>query len=95
MPTTSIVYKGPLVVTGMSRGVDSFATWVEYFKECELDNYRLNAFTYFEVGAHHGYDSHLGHGEETNHELYLNQLEKTKEFCDKNNFEPFFANMHF
>lgn len=87
MPTTSVIYEGPLVVTGMSRGVDSFATYVEYFKECELDKYRVNAFTYFEVGAHHGYDSKLGHGEETNHELYLNQLKKTKEFCDKNNLE--------
>ena len=87
MPTINRVWKGPLVVTGMSRGVDSFATYVEYFKECDMEEYRLNAFTYFEVGAHHGYDIKLGHGQETNHELYVNQLKATQEFCDKNGFK--------
>ena len=83
IPTTPVVWHGPLVVTGMSRGVDSFATYVEYFKECKLDRYRLNAFTYFQVGAHHGYDVPLGHGKESNQELYDNQLKQTKEFCNK------------
>ncbi|MBR6409433.1 MAG: hypothetical protein IKS23_04260 [Alphaproteobacteria bacterium] len=87
MPTTKVTWHGLLNASGMSRGVDSFATYVEYFKECELDEYRLNAFTYFKVGAHHGHDAKLGHGPETKQELYLNQLTKTKEFCDKNNFK--------
>ena len=87
MPTTKVTWRGPLNASGMSRGVDSFATYVEYYKECELDEYRLNAFTYFEVGAHHGFDTELGHGKETNHELYLNQLKATQEFCEKNGFQ--------
>lgn len=86
IPTTPVVYQAPLVVTGMSRGVDSFATYVEYLKECDLDSFRLDAFTYFQVGAHHGTDAQY-HSIESSQELYINQLEKTKEFCNKYNFK--------
>ena len=82
-PLTDVTYNGSLVVTGMSRGVDSFSTMYEYGKQFELEEYRINAFTYFQAGAHHGWDAKMGRSEETKQELYVNQMNKTKEFCAK------------
>ena len=82
-PLTDVKYTGSLVATGMSRGVDSFATMYEYGKHFELEEYRLNAFTYFQAGAHHGWDDKLGRSKESKQELYVNQMNKTREFCEK------------
>ncbi len=83
MPIINKNYTGSLVATGMSRGVDSFATMYEYGKEFELKGYQINTFTYFQAGAHHGYDPIIGRGSETKQELYENQMKITKEFCNK------------
>lgn len=82
-PLTDITFRGPVVATGMSRGVDSFSTMYEYGPNFELEEYRINAFTYFQAGAHHGYDTTVGRGEESTQELYLHQMQKTREFCQK------------
>ena len=84
-PITRECFKGEIVATGMSRGVDSFATMVEY-SDFELKDYELNAFTYFKIGAHHGFDSVMGRGKETKDELFLHQMEGTVEFCKKYNY---------
>ena len=86
VPTTDIVYHGSMVATGMSRGVDSFATMFEYGKNFELEEYRINTFTYFQAGAHHGYDSTVGRSSESKQELYENQMIQTKNFCQKYNY---------
>lgn len=72
-----------MVATGMSRGVDSFATMYEYGPDFELLDYRINAFTYFQAGAHHGWDATVGRGAESKQELYVHQMERTREFCRK------------
>lgn len=85
-PLTKEVLHGDTVATGMSRGVDSFATLYEYGSDFELEEYRVNALTYFQAGAHHGYDHDVGHGKESRQELFTNQMEKTREFCEKNGY---------
>ncbi len=82
-PVTRETFRGKVVATGMSRGVDSFATMYEYGKNFPMEDYRVNTFTYFQAGAHHGWDSTMGRGEESKQELYQHQMEKTKEFCQK------------
>lgn len=59
-PLTDTVFHGDIVAAGMSRGVDSFATMYEYGPDFELLDYRINAFTYFQAGAHHGWDATVG-----------------------------------
>ncbi len=85
-PVTKECFHGELVATGMSRGVDSFASMYEYCNNFELDDYRVNTFTYFNVGAHHGTDVIMGRGSESREELFRNQLDGTKEFCKKYNY---------
>lgn len=82
-PLTDTVFHGDMVATGMSRGVDSFATMYEYGPDFELLDYRINAFTYFQAGAHHGWDATVGRGAESKQELYVHQMERTREFCRK------------
>lgn len=82
-PLTDTVFHGDLVCTGMSRGIDSFATMYEYGSDFELAEYRINAVTYFQAGAHHGRDPVLGRGAESTQELYVHQMERTREFCKK------------
>ena len=72
------------VATGMSCGIDSFATLYEYSGENCPNEYRINLLTYFNVGAHHGqidYDN--GH---VSHELFLEEMENTKRFCKEYNY---------
>ncbi len=85
-PLTSEVFHGPLVATGMSRGVDSFASLYEYSENFELKEYRVNALTYFQAGAHHGFDHDLGHGTESRLELFQHQLQGTIDFCKENGY---------
>lgn len=82
-PLTDTVFHGDIVAAGMSRGVDSFATMYEYGPDFELADYRINAFTYFQAGAHHGWDAIVGRGAESKQELYVHQMERTREFCRK------------
>ncbi len=82
-PLTDTVFHGDIVAAGMSRGVDSFATMYEYGPDFELADYRINAFTYFQAGAHHGWDAIVGRGAEYKQELYVHQMERTREFCRK------------
>ena len=72
-------YNAAGVGTGLSLGVDSLTTLYEYGPEFAIDSYKITHLTFFENGAHHG-------GKDINpleHELFLNQLEKIREFCDK------------
>lgn len=77
-PHTKERYDCQAVGTGMSRGIDSFATFFEYYKFPE-DKYRLTHLTYFNIGAHHGQGDHS----RTMHDRYLGQLTGTEEFCNK------------
>ena len=84
--TTSEKYNGKAVVTGMSRGVDSFTTLYEY-KDFELEDYRITHLCYHNIGAHHGNDTLTGKSKYTSRELFEGQLQKTKEFCEKYDYE--------
>ena len=85
--TVNKTYDSFAVAAGMSRGVDSFFTMYEYGEMCNMKNYSITHFTYFNVGAHHGRDLVLGESKYTKRELYEGQLEKTKEFCKKYNYK--------
>ncbi len=89
MPLTRESYHGTRNATGMSRGVDSFATLYEYGKCCELEDYRVDLLTHFQTGAHHGIDfwDWTPKGKETPQELYEHQMGKTQEFCDRYGYE--------
>lgn len=77
VPLTDETYHGRAVGTGMSRGVDSFATFYEYGKDFPIPEMRINQLCYFNVGAHHG----QGVEDRSQHERYLGQLAGTKEFA--------------
>ena len=82
-PLSDTVYHGKMIAAGMSRGVDSFATMSEYGPSFELKDYRINTFTYFQAGAHHGWDATVGRGVESKEELYIHQMEGSRAFCKK------------
>lgn len=75
-PITTETFESRGVASGMSLGVDSFATLAEYGPKSELENYKITHFTYFNVGAHHGYDWRLGRGQYSSRELFEGQLKK-------------------
>ncbi|MGI6508642.1 MAG: hypothetical protein ACOX4A_09800 [Saccharofermentanales bacterium] len=69
------------VGTGMSCGVDSFATLYEYTELCDNPKYKLTHLTHFNVGAHHGQTGSF------NPELQRNLFQKdetmVQRFCDE------------
>lgn len=81
MPLTDEAYPCEGVGTGMSRGVDSFATFYEYHN-FPLKKYNLTHLTYFNVGAHHG----QGVKGRSITERYYGQLNGTKDFCNEFNY---------
>lgn len=64
---------GKIAGTGMSCGVDSFATFFDHLKEAEP--YKINYFTFFNVG------SHLDFGGEKARKIYQNRLKSVNEFA--------------
>ena len=82
-PVTNEVFNSTGVASGMSLGVDSLATLAEYGPNSELPNYKLTHFTYFNVGAHHGYDWRIGRGKYSGRELFEGQLKKALELSNK------------
>lgn len=82
-PRTGKTFNTSGVGTGMSLGIDSFATLSEYAHPIDAPNYTLTHLTYFNVGAHHGTDLELGHSELTPRELYEGQLIRVREFCQE------------
>ncbi len=69
------------VGTGMSCGVDSFATLYEYTQLCDMPDYRLTHLTHFNVGAHHGQTGSFN--PELQRELYHKDVEMVQTFCDQ------------
>lgn len=73
------------VGTGMSCGVDSFATLYEYTELCDLPEYRLTHLTHFNVGAHHGqtgsFDADL------QRRLYQKDVSMVQRFCDEYGYQ--------
>lgn len=69
------------VGTGMSCGVDSFATLYEYTELCDLPKYRLTHLTHFNVGAHHGQTGSFE--PELQRELYQKESAMVQKFCDQ------------
>lgn len=86
-PRTRKKFDAVGVGTGMSLGIDSFATFAEYANPVDLPDYRITHFTYFRVGAHHGFDIELGRSKLTNQELYDGQLVCAQEFCREYGYE--------
>lgn len=80
--TTSQPYpKGKAVGTGMSCGVDSFATLYEYTELCKIPEYKLTHLTHFNVGAHHGQTGSFD--PKLQRELYEKDVEMVQSFCDQ------------
>ena len=69
------------VGTGMSCGVDSFATLYEYTDLCDKPEYKLTHLTHFNVGAHHGQTGSFN--PELQRELYLKDVSMVSRFCDE------------
>lgn len=69
------------VGTGMSCGVDSFATLYEYTELCEIPEYKLTHLTHFNVGAHHGQTGSFN--PTLQRELYLKDVAMVQRFCDE------------
>lgn len=69
------------VGTGMSCGVDSFATLYEYTELCEKPEYKLTHLTHFNVGAHHGQTGSFN--PELQRKLYLKDAAMVQRFCDE------------
>lgn len=79
-PVTKEIFDGQGVATGMSLGIDSFATLSEYSRHFQLPSYRITHFTYFNVGSHHGFDKELGRSNLTSRELFEAQRQKVRNF---------------
>lgn len=79
MPVTKATYHGKWVGTGLSLGVDSFATLHEYREECELKEYRLTHLVHLKTGAHHGQLGYFDQNKED--ELFLAENNRVKKFC--------------
>lgn len=80
--TTKEVYSDAHGVgTGMSCGVDSFATLYEYTELCEKTEYKLTHLTHFNVGAHHGQTGSFN--PELQRKLYLKDVTMVQQFCNK------------
>lgn len=86
-PLIDVNYNGDAVAAGMSRGVDSFATFYEYGNNYQLSKYCISHFTYFNSGAHHGVDNMERKSKYSNYELYKGQLKGTMKFCYENGYE--------
>lgn len=85
MPITKEKYNGHWVGTGISLGVDSFATMHEYLEDCDLDGYKLTHLVHLKTGAHHG---QLGYfDKQKENELFLTENEKVKKFCKSNGYD--------
>lgn len=85
MPITKEIYYGNWVGTGISLGVDSFATMHEYLEDCDLDGYKLTHLVHLKTGAHHG---QLGYfDKQKENELFLTENEKVKKFCKSNGYD--------
>ena len=79
MPITKEVYQGKWVGTGISLGVDSFATIHEYMEDCNIDEYKLTHLVHLKTGAHHG---QLGYyDQQKEDELFLVENAKVRKFC--------------
>ena len=85
-PLTSEAFAGPKVACGLSRGVDSFTTLAEYGKDFELEEYRINAVTYYQAGAHGHIDGAAGDKARAVRKFEL-ELAKTREFCERFGYE--------
>lgn len=84
--TTSEVYDSSRAVgTGMSCGVDSFATLYEYTELCPLPEYRITHLTHFNVGAHHGQTGYFD--AELQRKLYMNDVNMVREFCERYDYK--------
>ena len=81
MPTTKDMYSPKEIGVGMSRGVDSFATFYEYY-DFPNEDYKLTSLTYYNVGAHHG----QGVKGRTMNDRFWGQLQGTEKFCQDYNY---------
>lgn len=84
-PLTAEEYHGRWVGTGISLGIDSFATIHEYKEDCSLNKYELTHLVHLKTGAHHG---QLGYyDQQKEDELFLAENKKVKEFCAEQGYK--------
>jgi hypothetical protein len=69
------------VGTGMSCGVDSFATLYEYTELCDNPEYKLTHLTHYNVGAHHGQTGSFN--PELQRNLFQKDVAMVQRFCDE------------
>jgi len=85
MPTTSEKYAGTWRGTGVSLGVDSFASIHEYTDEDMPEEYRITHLVHMKVGAHHGMIGYFdGIVEE---DLFKKENSKVCKYCQENNYK--------
>ncbi len=77
-PLVNINYDPQAVGAGLSCGVDSFATLLEYTRDCRLENYKLTHLTFYENGAHH---NGIGGYDDSQEKIYLGEREHVTKFC--------------
>lgn len=73
------------VGTGMSCGVDSFATLYEYTELCDNPEYKLTHLTHFNVGAHHGQTGSFN--PELQRNLFQKDVAMVQRFCDNYGYQ--------
>lgn len=79
--TSTLCWNEGGVGTGMSCGVDSFATLYEYTELCTIPDYKLTHLTHFNVGAHHGQTGSFD--PQLQKKLFLKDLETVQRFCSE------------
>lgn len=80
MPITNEKYCGKWNGTGISLGVDSFATIHQYGSDCELEDYKITHLVHLKTGAHHGC------GKKDEQELFLAENNRVRRYCEKYNY---------
>lgn len=84
MPVTDERYEGDWVGTGVSLGVDSFATIHEYLEDAPFEDYKLTHLVHLKVGAHHG---NLGYfDKEVESDLFAAEQKKVQAYCKEFGF---------
>lgn len=84
MPLSYAKYEGKWVGTGISLGVDSFATVHEYYEDSIAEDYRINRLVHLKTGAHHG---SLGYfDKKAEQRLFDAEHERVKDYCESNNY---------
>ena len=87
IPISEERYSGKWRGTGVSLGVDSFATIHEYTDDCPFDEYRLTHLVHLKTGAHHSGMTRENYNPETEDKLFCAEHDNVVKYCRQNNFD--------